>query len=98
LAFRATAPELHQALLLQLPHIGRFDQLRHQVETAAQGLVTLLERFQSRLPHGDVELARFVLVNAIHSVTHDGVLRPPACVDDERLVDAVMRLVRGYLS
>lgn len=97
LAFRATDPELHHALLVQMPHIGRFDRLREQVELAARGLVVLLERFRSRLPAGDVELARFVIVNAIHSLTHDGVLPPPAEVNDARLVAAIMRLVRGYL-
>lgn len=97
LAFRATDPALHRALLQQLPHIGRFDELRRRVEVAAQGLVLLLERFRAQLPDGDVALARFVLVNAIHSLTHDGVLPPPASVDDERLAQAIMRLVRGYL-
>ena len=97
LAFRATDPALHHALLEQMPHIGRFDPLRERVERAAQGLVLLLEHHRDRLPGGDVRLARFVIVNAIHSLTHDGALPPPDHVDDDRLVAAVMRLLRGYL-
>ncbi len=97
LAFRATDAVLHRALLEQVPHIGRFEALRQQVESAAEGLVTLLESFRDRLPDEDVATARFVLVNTIHSLTHEGALRPPESVDDEQLVAAIMRLVRGYL-
>lgn len=97
LAFRATDPELHRALLRQLPHIGRFDRLRERVESAAEGMVALLEHHRHRLPGGDVGQARFVLINVIHGLTHDGVLWPPPSVDDEQLVVAIMRLVRGYL-
>ncbi len=97
LAFRATDPEVHGALLRQMPHIGRFDQLRIQVEAVTDRLLPLLEAFRHELPGGDVQMARFVLVNTIHSLTHDGVLQPPSGVDDDRLTEAVMRIVRGYL-
>ncbi len=98
LAFRATAPDLHRALVEQMPHIGRFDALRARVERASEGLVALLELHVDRLPWGDVALARFVIVNAIHSLTHDGALSAPAELDEERLVASVSRMVRGFLS
>ncbi len=98
LAFRATNPALHRALLSQMPHIGRFGALRERVERAAGPVVSLLERHRDRLPNQDVGLARFVLVNTIHGLTHDGALAPPPQLDDEELVGAIMRLVAGYLE
>lgn len=97
LAFRAQAPELHGALIEQLPHIGRFAPLRRRVEEAAAGLYPLLDAHRERLPDQDVGRAAFVLVNAIHSLTHDGILPRPEGLGDEELVAAAMALVRGYL-
>jgi hypothetical protein len=39
-----------------------------------------------------------VLVNAIHSLTHDGVLRRPKTLDDETLAREIERLALGYLK
>ena len=58
----------------------------------------VLEAHRSEIAVEDLELATHVLANAIHSLTHDGVLSRPASLDDETLVREVMRLVMGYLS
>lgn len=93
LEFQRKEGELMRALLECVPHLGRHELLVERVQGVAAMFRGLLEQ------HGmkDVELATHVLVNAIHSLTHDGVLPRPATLDDETLAREIKRLVVGYL-
>lgn len=98
LAFQAERRPLHRALLDAMPHVGRHDLLVDRVRASALGLRHLLERHRAQIAHDDLDLATHVVVNAIHSVTHDGILRRPDALDDARLAREVERLVLGYLG
>lgn len=98
LAFRAEDPKLHQALLDAIPLVGRYYDLR---ERGAQSAMRLRELFAAALPAlrsgPSLDELVFVVANATHSLTHEGLLPRPATLDDERLAREIVRLVLGYL-
>jgi len=99
LAFRAEDPKLHQALLDAIPLVGRYYDLRQR---GAQGAMRLRELFGAALPSqaGGPSLNELVFIvgNATHSLTHEGLLPRPATLDDARLGREIVRLVLGYLQ
>lgn len=102
LEFRATAPELHAALLDSIAHIGRHALLVARGESAVAQLRALIAPHYDRARAACAELppldhALFVLANAIHSVTHEGLTRRPVDFTDAALAREVTRLVMGYL-
>jgi len=97
LEFQALDRSVHRALLQAMPHVGRHPLLVERVRASAAGLRMLLERHAPEIAHPDLDLATHVLVNAIHSLTHDGVLPRPEDLSDERLAGEVERLLVGYL-
>ena len=99
LAFQRQEGPLMRALLDSLPHLGRYRLLSERTAEVARGLRALLEvhRDEVTAPDLDLDLATHVLVNAIHSLTHDGILPRPADLDDATLGREITRLVLGYL-
>ena len=102
LEFRASAPELQLALLDSIAHIGRHPMLVARGESAVAQLRTLIAPYYARAQAASVDLppldhALFVLANAIHSVTHEGLTRRPEDFSDAALAREVTRLVTGYL-
>jgi AcrR family transcriptional regulator len=99
LAFRATEPALHQALTNIIPIVGRYDDLRDRGARTALLLRALLEpvyRPEDGRPSLD-ELV-FMVANATHALTHEGLLPRPASLSDERLSSEITRLWVGYLE
>ena len=97
LAFQRNEGPLMRRGLESMQYLGRYPALAARVTDAARSLQLMLEAHRSEIAVDDLELATHVLANAIHSLTHDGVLPRPASLDDETLVREVMRLVMGYL-
>jgi AcrR family transcriptional regulator len=97
LAFQAQEGPLMRRLLDAMIHIGRFEALIAKAELAAAFLHALLSAHAARLAVDDLALATHVVANAIHSLTHDGVLRRPDALSDEVLLEHIERLVLGYL-
>lgn len=97
LAFQRQEGALMRRGLEAMPHLGRYPALAARVTDAARSLQLLLQAHRGEVAVEDLELATHVLANAIHSLTHDGVLPRPASLDDETLVREVMRLALGYL-
>lgn len=98
LDFRRQHAKLHQALLDQMPQLGRYAGLQERVRQAAEPLRALLTEHRATIQRPDLDLACHVLVNAIHAVTHDGILPRPAEVSDEQLLEELTHLVVGYLT
>jgi AcrR family transcriptional regulator len=97
LEFQRREGELMRALLECVPHLGRHQLLVDRVKTTAGVLRQLLEAHRAQIAHDDLDLVTHVLVNAVHSLTHDGVLPRPASLDDETLARELTRLIAGYL-
>jgi AcrR family transcriptional regulator len=98
LEFQRREGELMRALLEAVPQVGRHDLLVERVKGTAAALRGLLEQHRDEVAHDDLELVTHVLVNAVHSLTHDGVLPRPATLDDATLTRELMRLIGGYLA
>lgn len=97
LEFRRQHAALHLALLEQMPTLGRYFDLRERVRRAAVPLRALLEEHAGEIRRTNLDLACHVLVNAIQSLTHDGILPRPEGLSDDQLLDELTHLVVGYL-
>lgn len=97
LEFRRRHAKLQQALLDQMPTLGRYFDLRERVRRAAVPLRALLEAHAGEIRRANLDLACHVLVNAVQSLTHDGILPRPEELSDDELLDELTHLVVGYL-
>ncbi len=99
LAFRAREPALFAALLEAIPHVGRYYDLRARGRRAAERLRGLLALFHEPTAEGPtLDELTFVIANAVHSLTHEGLLGRPATMDDDKLAREATRLVLAYLT
>lgn len=96
-AFQRLEGPLMRRGLEALQHLGRYAALSARVKEVSGGLRLLLEAHRESVAVTDLDLATHVLVNALHSLTHDGVLPRPSTLDDDTLVRELMRLALGYL-
>lgn len=97
LDFQRQEGPLFRQTLAALQHLGRYEQLAARAREAALVFRGLLEHHRHRLAIDDLDLATHVCANAIHSLTHDGVLTRPDSLDDPTLSRELERLVLGYL-
>jgi len=98
LAFQKQEGPLMRQTLRAMPHLGRYHLLSERTCQASRAVRLLLERHRASLAVTDLDVATHVLANAIHSLTHDGVLPRPDTLDDEVLAKEINRLVCGYLG
>ncbi len=97
LEFQRREGELMRVLLEALPHLGRHSMLVERVQQLAALIRGLVEEHRAEVMHEDLDLVVHVVVNAVHSLTHDGVLPRPASLDDATLAREIRRLVAGYV-
>lgn len=98
LEFRRNHNELHRALSKELPQIGHYPALQDRVRRGAEPLRSLLESHVGEIRRVDLQLVCHVLINAIHSVTHHGILPRDPSMTDEALVEDLTHMVMGYLT
>lgn len=97
LDFQRSEGALFRQTIAALPHLGRYEQLAGRAREAAGVFRAVLEVHRDRLAVRDLDLATHVCANALHSLTHDGVLPRPPSLDDETLAREALRLLLGYL-
>jgi AcrR family transcriptional regulator len=98
LAFRASKRALHKALLAAIPVLGRYYDLRQRGARTTSRLRDVLACFHVQKPDGpSLDERVFVIANATHSLTHEGLLPRPESMDDERLALEVARMLVAYL-
>lgn len=94
MAFRADHRELFSTLLAVIPQVGRYYDLR------ARGAATaalMRHLFPGDLDDDTADAVVFVVANAVHAVTHEGLVpRPPSLSDDGVAAEAT-RLALAYL-
>jgi len=96
--FRATKPQLHQALLDVIPMVGRYYDLRQRGVQSASRLRDLLGvMYVAPQARPRLDEVVFVVANATHALTHEGLLKRPEGFDDARLAREITRMVCGYL-
>ncbi len=95
--FQRSEGALMRRSLEAMAHVGRYPSLAAKAAESAAFLKGLLEAHRSELVVSDLDLATHVVANALHSLTHDGVLPRPPRLDDETLVREATRLAVRYL-
>jgi AcrR family transcriptional regulator len=90
-------PKLHRVLSEQIPRIDRLDRTR-EVERAVKELVRgYLSAHRHEIKVSNLELASFIVVQAVEGVTHAALLHEHR-VDDQQLIDEITALVVRYLQ
>jgi len=93
----AIDPKLHKVLVEQVPRVGRLEKI-YDVESYALTLArTYLEARRPELRRDDVDLAAFVVVHIVESLTHAAVLVRPEILGD-KLVDEIADVLIRYLK
>lgn len=91
-------PELHQALIEQVPPDARPDQGRVLEERIQQIVRDYIESHKAEMRPKDPVLAAFVVVHTVRALTHAATLEHPEYLQDGLLVDEIVDLVVGYLA
>jgi AcrR family transcriptional regulator len=92
-------PPLHRALVQQVPRVGRLESIE-AIDREAYALVrAYLEAHCGEVNVPDLEVASFICVAAVESLTHSAVITRPDVLEDKAsvLIDEVTRLVVSYL-
>lgn len=91
-------PVLHKIIAEQIPRVGKLAALMEDInQRAAQPVRQYLAQHRGSLRPGlDLDVATFVVVNLVESLTHRVVLVPGA-PDREPLVQAITEVVSRYL-
>ena len=96
LAAHAVDPVLHKVMVEQVMHLGldHIDDLQQR----ARGLVrTYLALHAHEILPADLDMAAFVLVSAVESVTHGAVLYAPEHLQDPAFEGELCALIERYL-
>ncbi len=93
-------PKLHRVLTEQVPRVGRLDNVQ-AIDRQAYDLVrAYLDAHRDEIQVADVEVAAFVCVTTVESLTHAAVIYRSDLLSDEKantFIDEVTRLVLRYL-
>ena len=93
-------PELHRVLAEQVPRTGRLENVEALTREAHRRVRSYLEAHRDELDIEDLDIAAFICVTTVESLTHDAVLDHPELLTGrkaQQLVDDVTRLVVRYL-
>lgn len=97
LAVHAENPRLHQVFTRQLVRTD-LEKIR-QIQTRAEAAVRMwLESHRDTIRPRNIDLAAFILVMAVETVTHAALLDRPEVLKDGAFAEEVTRLVVAYLE
>lgn len=91
------SPKLHRVLVEQIPRVGALQAAYDFDEEATELVRAYLEAHRDELTVTDLDLAAFIAVTSVDSLTHMAVLRKPALLESESFCDEVAALVVRYL-
>src|SRR6185295_10647745 len=94
-------PKLHRVLAEQIPRTGRLENVAAFNRDAYVLFRTFLEGHRDEFRAMDLDLAAFVCVTSIESLTHTAVLHPSEVLSEEAartLLDEATRLIIRYLQ
>lgn len=89
-------PRLHRVLHEQVPRVGRLARQRDMCRRARAVAAPFLAAHRDEIDVADVDLAAFVLVEAVEALIHAGSEEPD--VDPDRLRREMTQLVLRYLG
>lgn len=94
----AVEPKLHRVFMEQVPRVGPLERIV-ALERRFEALVReVLEQLRPRVRPRNLEIAAFVVIQAVEALTHAAVLYHPEKLADEEFVDEAVELVVRYLA
>jgi AcrR family transcriptional regulator len=97
IAAHAHNPKLHKVIAEQVPRVGRLNRIHDVERQIGERVRALLERRRAEIRPENLDLAVFVLVTAVESLTHRATVDETGRFDEEELADAVTDLVLRYV-
>ncbi|WP_164007051.1 TetR/AcrR family transcriptional regulator [Pyxidicoccus trucidator] len=98
LASKAANPRLHQVLVEQLPRMRQFQQVDPYAVRILRVVRSFLEPHARELRPRDLDMATFIIVSTVESLTHVALTDRPEYLTREAFVDELCALVLGYLQ
>ncbi|MFP2910216.1 TetR/AcrR family transcriptional regulator [Pyxidicoccus sp. 3LFB2] len=98
MASKASNPRLHQVLVEQLPRMRQFQQVDPYTVRILRVVRAFLEPHARDVRPQDLDMATFIIVNTVESLTHVALLDRPEYLTRESFVDELCALVVGYLQ
>jgi AcrR family transcriptional regulator len=89
-------PKLHKVLMEQVPRVGRLEKLISVEEETQRLVLAYLKSRESELRIENLEVATFVLVNAVEGICHSGVLQRPPNAPLPELIEEVTDMIVRY--
>jgi AcrR family transcriptional regulator len=97
IAAHAHNPQLHKVIVEQVPRVGRLNRIYEVERQIGVRIRSVLERRRDEVRPENLDLAVFVLVTAVESLTHRAVVDDAGVFDEEDLADEVTDLVLRYV-
>lgn len=95
----AEDPKLHRVLQVQVPRLESGFKVVRRMSTESARLVRgWLELQREHLREVDLDVATWMLVTAVESISHLDVLDKPKQLDPDMMVEELSQLVLGYLG
>lgn len=95
LRMHAVDPALHRVLMEQAPHTDGADEVERRVRELARAY---LELHRDQIRPRNLDLAAFICVQAIESLTHGAVLYYPERLTDDEFAEEATELIVRYLQ
>ena len=94
----AVEPKLHRVFAEQVPRVGQLKRIV-EVERRFEALIRdVLERLGDRVRPRNLEMAAFVVIQAVEALTHAAVLYHPDKLGSDDFTEEVVELVVRYLA
>ena len=90
-------PQLHRVLCEQLPRIRGFERIQEINAQATAMVRAFFELHRARIKPQNLELAAYVCVHAVESVTHAAVLEREKTIHVKELAEEMTQMVLRYL-
>jgi AcrR family transcriptional regulator len=98
LAAHAVEPHLHRVFMEEMPYANRMQRLA-ELERMFEELARVsLEQERPRVRPRNLDIAAFVLVQAVEALTHAAVLHRPELLRSEEFLDETTELIVRYLA
>ncbi len=94
----AYEPSLHKVLVEQVPRIGDLEKINEIDRQIVDLMKQYLRNMPRRISEEKIDLAVFVIFNAVESLTHQAVLYRPELLKDNLLADEICFLVESIIQ
>jgi AcrR family transcriptional regulator len=94
----AAQPALHRVLTEQVPRAGRIERVTAVERRFGAHALAFLETHRDEIRPRDLELAAFVLVQTVESLTHEAAVHQPERLASDAFANEVGELVYRYLA